>query len=70
MQVESKSWWSAESIGQNRLRALERQIDRYLFSAGNKLRVEFEHPIADNVRELLTRLQRESYGTRLQWKQT
>ncbi len=36
----------------------------------HKLRVEFEHPIADNVRELLTRLQRESYGTRLQWKQT
>jgi hypothetical protein len=70
MQVEAKSWWSADSIGQSRLKALQRQIDRYLISPDTKLRVEFQHPIAENVQELLTRLRSELYGSRLTWKQT
>jgi RHS repeat-associated protein len=70
MQVEAKSWWNAASIGKTRLDNLAKQIDRYLTTPGTRLRVEFEHPIADNVKQLLQRLQTRAYGNRLTWKQT
>jgi hypothetical protein len=70
MQVEAKSWWSATSIGPRRLDTLKNQVNRYLQSPDTKLRIEFQHPVAESVQELLIHLRKTRYGDRLTWKQT